>query len=181
MYTLAPVRQYDTLAPNVLRANRLAAAIYMTCQGRLFLLSGEEFGRTKQGAHNTYEAPIAINRLDWERAWDNHALVDYYRGLIALRKQLPGLCDKGTDARTRVLHAEVPCAHCVRVTLDNTGGVWDTIQLIYNASDREIPVTETGWELLVDADSSFLWQNPQPVQQAQVQPVSAMVLGKRAR
>lgn len=181
VYTLDPARQYDRLTPEVLRANRLAAAIYMTCQGRLFLLSGEEFGRTKEGAHNTYKAPIARNRLDWERAWDNHALVDYYRGLIALRKQLLGLCDKGIDARKRLLHTEIPCAQCVSVTLDNTGGAWDTIKLIYNASDHEVPVTETGWEVLADADSSFLWQEPQPVEGTAVPPVSAMILGKRAR
>lgn len=179
VYTLDPARQYDRLTPEVLRANRLAAAIYMTCQGRLFLLSGEEFGRTKEGAHNTYQAPITLNRLDWQRAWDNHALVDYYRGLIALRKQLPALCDKRIEARGRILHTEIPCAQCVSVTLDNTGGVWDTIRLIYNASDHEVPVAETGWEVLADADSSFLWQDAKPAQGAAVQPVSAMILGKR--
>ena len=31
-----------------LRANRFAAALYMTFQGNLFFLSGEEFARTKQ-------------------------------------------------------------------------------------------------------------------------------------
>lgn len=181
VYTLDPARKYDTFTPAVLRANRLAAAIYMTCQGRLFLLSGEEFGRTKQGAHNTYQSSITINRLDWERAWENHALVEYYRGLIALRKQLPGLCDKGENAWKRVLHSEVLTERCVRITLDNTGGIWDTIQLIYNASNQEVAVSETGWDLLVDADSSFLWQNPQPMHQPWVQPGSALILGKRAK
>ena len=84
------------------RQYRLAAGIYLTCQGRLFFLSGEEFARTKGGLEDSYNAPIAINRMDWERAWEERELADYYRGLIALRKQLPGLCDKspqggGTD------------------------------------------------------------------------------------
>ena len=33
----------------VMKAYRLAAAIYFTCQGRIFFLSGEEFARTKEG------------------------------------------------------------------------------------------------------------------------------------
>ena len=32
-----------------MRANRMAAAVYMTCQGRIFFLSGEEASRTKGG------------------------------------------------------------------------------------------------------------------------------------
>lgn len=44
--TMDPSRNFDRLDPALLRANRLAAAICFTCQGRLFLLSGEEFART---------------------------------------------------------------------------------------------------------------------------------------
>ncbi len=36
--TMDPRRQYDRLDPAILQANRLAAAICFTCQGRLFLL-----------------------------------------------------------------------------------------------------------------------------------------------
>ena len=46
-----------------IRINKMAAAMYMTCQGNLFFLSGEEFARTKDGLENTYNAPIELNRL----------------------------------------------------------------------------------------------------------------------
>ncbi len=49
VFTVDPQKQYNGFSPQALRANRLAAAICFTCQGRLFLLSGEEFGRTKEG------------------------------------------------------------------------------------------------------------------------------------
>ena len=78
--------------------NKLAAAIYMTCQGHLFMLSGEEFARTKDGHENTYNSPISLNRLDWKRAYKYEELSTFYEGLIALRKQLPGLCDKSETA-----------------------------------------------------------------------------------
>lgn len=80
-----------------MRANRMAA-VYMTCQGRIFFLSGEEASRTKGGLENSYNAPIEINRLDWNRMYEQYELVEYYSGLIALRKRLPGLCDKSKDA-----------------------------------------------------------------------------------
>lgn len=76
---------------DLLRANKLAAAIYFTCQGRIFLLSGEEFARTKEGLENSYNASIEINRIDWNRAYERTDLREYYKGLIALRKQLPAL------------------------------------------------------------------------------------------
>ena len=46
----------------LLRVNKLAAAVYMTCQGNLFLLSGEEFARTKDGEENSFNLPIELNR-----------------------------------------------------------------------------------------------------------------------
>lgn len=73
-----------------MRLNRMAAALYMTCQGSLFLLSGEEFARTKDGLEDSYNAPIAINRLDWEQAWKNRDLVDYYRGCSLSGDSSPG-------------------------------------------------------------------------------------------
>ena len=73
-----------------MRLNRMAAALYMTCQGTLFLLSGEEFARTKNGLEDSFNAPIALNRLDWKQAWENRSLVEYYKGLIALRTMLAG-------------------------------------------------------------------------------------------
>ena len=178
--TMDPQQNFDDPAPQVMRASRLAAAIYMTCQGRLFLLSGEEFGRTKQGEDNTHKAPIELNRLDWERAWQNRELVEYYQGLIALRKQLPALCDKTEQAGKRLLHSQVPAARCVTALLEN-GGRWSKLLLAYNASSHpvELELEEGEWELLADERSSFWWQEHPAVQSAQVQPMAAMILGKR--
>src|SRR5699024_1254897 len=77
-----------------MRVNRMAAAVCLTCQGTPFLLSGEEFARTKGGRDTTYNAPISMQRLDGERTWQEQDLVEDYRGLIGLRGQLPGRCHK---------------------------------------------------------------------------------------
>ena len=158
---------------------RLAAAIELTCRGHIFMLSGEEFARTKEGNDNSYNAPIALNRLDWQRAYEYTELREYYRGLIALRKSCPGLCDK--DPGTRVLDRwEQPGA--LGICLDNSGPRGTgRLCLIYNASLS--PVThklpEGDWEICADGYSSLLWEDP-PMDNDTVTcpPISAMILRK---
>lgn len=180
VFTLDPQKQYDKFSSQVLRANRLAAAICFTCQGRLFLLSGEEFGRTKEGEGDTYCSPISLNRLDWERAWQNRELAEYYQGLFALRKTLPALCDKSIEARDRILQSKILRSGCVQALLDNTGGNYRQLMLVYNASHTPQSISlADGWFLLADGENSFLWREEHPVSQLEVSPVSAMILGKK--
>ncbi len=56
VYTLDKAKDFDHSSENVIRANRLAAAINFCCQGHLFLLAGEEYGRTKCGVRNSYNS-----------------------------------------------------------------------------------------------------------------------------
>ena len=72
-------------AEDVLDANLLAAGIIGTSAGLPFMLSGEEFARTKYGNDNSFESGSGINELDWQRASDMRGLVRYYADLIALR------------------------------------------------------------------------------------------------
>ena len=83
--------EFTAADSTALAQNRLAAGIYLTSFGLPFLQAGEEFARTKKGKGNSYRSSPALNRLDWERAEKYHALVDYYRGLLALRARFPRL------------------------------------------------------------------------------------------
>ena len=40
----------------------------------------------------------ALNRLDWERAYEYQELRQYYQGTDRSSKQLPSLCDKSEEA-----------------------------------------------------------------------------------
>ncbi|MDO5411307.1 MAG: type I pullulanase [Lachnospiraceae bacterium] len=182
-----------------LERNKLAAAVYMTCQGSLFFLSGEEFARTKDGEENSYNAPIELNRLDWERAYQYSDLRRYYQGLIALRKQLPGLCDKSANAGKRIFGqwkrdgaagfyvenqenkgTEESAACCLPV---HSG--WKTLAVVYNRTEKPVSVLlpegeEGEWEVLVDKNSSFCWMEDRKVsKKATAAPVSALILGKK--
>lgn len=177
-YTLGEDRE------TLLAANRLAAAINFCCQGHVFFLAGEEFGRTKNGVKNTYNAPAELNRLDWERAWEFHALVAYYQGLIALRKQLPGLCDKSARAGERFLWVRDVGENCAAALVDNRGGSpWRQLLLIFNAGSSACPVAlPTGnWVWLADGESSFLWRTPIAGGKGiTIPPSSAGILGQQS-
>ena len=75
--------------------NRLAAGIVMTCKGMPFFQAGEEFARTKQGEGNSFKSPWQLNKIDWTRALEQEELVNYYRGLLKLRRkfQAYGTCE----------------------------------------------------------------------------------------
>ncbi len=183
VFTMTGGRDYEALHPSVLRANRLAAAMLFCCQGHLFMLSGEEFGRTKQGVKNSYRSPVAINRMDWRRAWENRAMVEYYRGLIALRKQLPGLTDKTVLAGERLLEATDIEPGAALLRLDNRAqhSAYSELCMVFNTSDRDVQVQlpQGEWTLLCDGESSWLWKAGMTASgSAEVKAAACLILGK---
>ena len=67
-------------------------------------------------------------------------LVEYYRGLIRLRKKLPGLCDKSPEAAARVMCRRIHGEGVVSFLVDNRASrpsPWEELFIVYNASDRE--------------------------------------------
>ena len=181
VYTMDPNRQFLGSNPELRKASRLAAAMLFCCQGRPFFLAGEEFARTKGGIKNSYCSSSEINRLDWARAWENRFLVDYYRGLIALRQQLPAFTDKSAEAGKRLLWAKDFGPNCAGVCLDNRDGTrWPRLLAVFNCSDVpcSLPLPEGRWQLLCDGDSSFRWQQNVPLsERCTLQPGTALILG----
>ena len=176
-------RRFTQKHEDILRANKLAAAIAFCCQGQLFMLSGEDFARTKLGVRNTYQSPLRINRLDWKRRVRFRALAEYYRGLIALRKQLPALCDKRETAQHRLLEESEIAPGAAAVLLDNGGGKSPYAQLMILVNTRTDECTAhlpgDGWAVLCDGESSMLWKKPKPAPQACVlAPLTLTLLGK---
>jgi len=162
--TVAGDRRFVPLRESVLRANKLAAATYFCCQGRPFFLGGEEFGRTKLGERNSYRSSLRINRMDWNRAGKGRELVNYYRGLIALRKKLPALQDKSTQAGERIREVWEIGPRAAAIRMDNTGAgsTFDELLLCFNY-DREavhLDLPQGQWTVLADEEDSFLHEHP---------------------
>ena len=181
--TMDEKKEFSGYQMQILRANRMAAAINFCCQGRPFFLAGEEFARTKNGIKNSYCSDSRINQLDWNRAWQNRELVDYYRGWIELRKQLPGLCDKTEQAQKRILWTQQINPDCVVICMDNTGGnsKWGQLLMVFNGSENPYTGTMPAgiWQLLADGISSFQWKEKFVATNiVTVEPVSVAVIGK---
>ena len=61
----------------------------MMSSGTPLMQAGEEMLRTKNGDENSFKSSDAINNIDWESLTpnsDQYAMMQYYKGLIALRK-----------------------------------------------------------------------------------------------
>ena len=72
--------------------NRLAATILFTALGKAMIYEGQEFLRSKWGIPNTYNRGDALNAVRWtdrDRPLARQAM-DYYRGLIQLRRSAEG-------------------------------------------------------------------------------------------
>ena len=96
--------QHARLTSKQLKINKLAAFVLMVSQGKVMIHEGQEFARSKVIAataapdtnvgkidHNSYEKDNETNWLNFHHAEINKALLDYYRGLIAIRKTYSAL------------------------------------------------------------------------------------------
>lgn len=69
--------------------DRLSASIALLAQGVPFMQAGQEFLRSKNGDSNSYKSSDSVNSLKWNLRATNKTTVNYYKGLIALRKAHP--------------------------------------------------------------------------------------------
>ena len=170
----------DTVA---LAQNRLAAGIYLTSFGLPFMQAGEEFARTKKGVGNSYRSSPALNRLDWNRAEQYHALVDYYRGLLALRAAFPrlGSTDRHAPEALQFFALEQPLVGWMLPAVWGDGAAWSALCVFYNPTDTACTVSLPAgqWKLLSDGTSSSLWRGQSRVftGKAPLAPYSATIFG----
>ena len=170
----------DTVA---LAQNRLAAGIYLTSFGLPFMQAGEEFARTKKGVSNSYRSSPTLNRLDWNRAEKYHALVDYYRGLLALRAAFPrlGSTDRHAPEALQFFALEQPLVGWTLPAVWGDGAAWSALCVFYNPTDTSctVPLPAGQWKLLSNGTSSSLWRGASRVftGNAPLAPYSATIFG----
>ena len=176
--------EYGAMDSVALAQNRLAAGIYLTCMGLPFWQAGEEFARTKKGQGNSYRSSPALNRLDWQRAQQFHELVDYYRGLIGLRRYFPRLSalDTASPAAIQFFSLEQPLVGWQLPANCGDGALWQALCVFYNPTGQEkaVPLPEGNWKLLSDGISSSLWRGESQIRSGQtvLLPYSATIFGK---
>lgn len=142
----------------------LSNAIVLTSQGIPFLHAGVEMARTKSSDHNSYRSPDSINQIDWERKGNYKNVFEYYKNMIALRKQHPAFRMNSTE----MIHAHLEFISVFNKERGNeeknvvafilkenaNGDSWKDILVIYNANKTpvKINVPNNKWTIVVEGD-----------------------------
>ena len=187
----------DAKREELIRMNKMAAAIYMTAQGIPFIYAGEEYLREKFDANgkrveNSYNAPDSVNKIRWdvlEKA-ETAAVRDYYKGLIALRKahaalRLTTKADVAANVTYRWITNELVLFD-IKGKDSVPGETSDGIVVIFNATNTAKAVNLNdhnvacgNWEVHVDGRKAGTKALATITDgKVEVAPVSAMVLVK---
>ena len=153
--------------------------------GNIFIQAGEEFARTKKGEDNSYNLSADLNKLDWSRAYEYHELVEYYKGLIELRKKIKNLYINTADCVKNVKFIETKMENVVAFTIknnNNNDGLWNELYVVYNSSEKDVKldIPDGKWQLLINKDSSEIFKTKVDCKnEINVLEKSAVILGRK--
>jgi pullulanase len=143
---------------DLIKMDKLSNAIVLTSQGVAFLHAGAEMLRTKQGIANSFNSADSINQIDWSRKSKYKAVFDYYKGLIALRKNHPAFRMPSTQmiqSHLNFLDTKDPNVVAYQLSGNANGDRWKNIMLIFNGNtaDKKITIPQSNWTLAADGNT----------------------------
>lgn len=120
-----------------IKMNKLCFNIMMTSQGIPFFHAGNEFLRSKKGNHNSYNAPLSINGINWYDKKTHYAFYLYVKDLIELRKTHDCFRIKDTELIKKNIHfvdigISGPNAIVYSIHVDNEKD-YDCLLIVHNA------------------------------------------------
>lgn len=181
VYTLMDKPDFVKRDEGILKRYKMAAGIYFTCLGIPFFQAGEEGARTKLGEGNSYQSSPVLNQLDWKRIYEFKDLVEFYKGLIAIRRGFSGFYRKDRGVLEKLHFVKMPLEDMVAFRLEGNGEeeYWEEVFVIYNGNMLKtvVDVPEGDWEVLCDGVKTCCGRDAGP--QMIVNEFSVMILGKR--
>ena len=150
------------LLPMQLKLNKLAALFLFTSRGITMIHAGQEFARSKvipldtkapdehKGMidHNSYDKDNETNYINYNHAKINEELLNYYKGLIKLRKKYDAFRRADYDDVNFIKIEKNPFAIGYKVTFDN-----DVFLVFLNANPKKkekFILPEGEWNILVN-------------------------------
>jgi len=185
------IDSFVKLNPLELTLNKLAALFLFTSQGITMIQEGAEFARTKvipynedipdanKGRidNNSYDKDNSTNYMNYKHAEINSDLVDYYKGLIALREKYPAFRRANYNNVIFYNTNDNPFALGYHLNYKDEHFI-----ILFNA-DREKPesfdLPEGEWEILADKDKAGVEQLGVLSEKVELQPSTGMVLLKK--
>ncbi|MDZ7262262.1 MAG: alpha-amylase family glycosyl hydrolase, partial [candidate division KSB1 bacterium] len=179
------------LSQKQMKLNKLAALILFTSQGPVMIHEGQEFARSKVIAHtdvpdtdagkidhNSYNKDNQTNWLNFRHRELNIDLVNYYKGLIALRKAHPAFRRSHRDD-IQFLDCDTPFAFGYLIKRNSSDDTNDFLVLLNGNPQRKATflLPEGQWAIAVDGKKV----RPEPFQEkiigtVTLEPTSGMVL-----
>ena len=160
------VDDHIKLTPVQLKLNKLAALFLFTSQGITMVHSGQEFARSKvipsnlkvkdpnhgKMDHNSYNKDNETNYINYKHAELNKDLLNYYKGLIELRKKFPAFRRAAYNEIHFLDHQKSKFG--VGFILKSHG---DELVILLNADQQlslDFKLPEGTWEVLADKNNA---------------------------
>ena len=174
------------LSDKQLALNKLGALFLFTSQGITFMHEGQEWARSKviaetnvfdnnigQIDHNSYNKDNETNWLSWDEKELNIELVDYYKGLIQLRKKYPEFRhSEPEDFEFLDVGEQVALAYILQnkfiVALNGD-----------SENNLEFDLLKGEWSYLIDSEKIDLNSNKTVSEKLVIKPTSGIVLIKK--
>jgi len=169
--------------------HKLLAVSLFSSQGIVMVSEGQEFGRSKVIAdtyaldphigtidHNSYAKDNETNWLDYGNRDMNRKLVEFYKGLIKLRKEFRGL---GGAQPEHIMHIETDDSLCAILRIDtNELGDDADLLVILNASQRTVDSTNIPgrWRVLTDGADVYDRASAPEFDATAIHPRTGMIL-----
>lgn len=156
------------LTPYQMKLNKLGALFLLTSQGMAMIHEGQEFARSKvisgkdgvkdrdEGKidHNSYNKDNETNYINYKHAEINKELLNYYIGLIALRKNYDAFRRAEYEDITFYEHPMSDFGFAYILKHDQ-----DVFIVLFNADNRkelDFTLPDGAWQVLVDKNSAGL-------------------------
>ena len=148
----------DTSTDYIKGHQKQANAIVLTGQGIPFLHAGVEMMRSKDGNHNSYNSSDEVTQIDWSLKSENQYVVDYYKGLIELRKSNKAFrLMTQEEVQENLTFNEKVDEEVVAFILNSYEESADKIAVIHNVSDevKTVSLGEDGkWSIVVNGEEA---------------------------
>ena len=184
------LEKHVQLTERQMKINKLAALILLSSQGPVMIHEGQEFARSKVVANsvipdtsagkidcNSYNKDDATNWINYTYRDMNSALVDYYRGLIALRKAYSEFRRaKRKDIRFLLSGSESDFGFFIDLHLQKEN---HPILVLLNSDperETEFALPQGKWGVLVNQDTAGTGMIEEISESTVVLPISGMVL-----
>ena len=151
---IANLERHAKLSAQALALNKLAAMFLFSAQGPIMLHAGQEYARSKviarmQGVvdpdvgkldRNSYNKDSETNYLNYRHAAANQGLVDYYKGLITLRKLYPNAFGSASKQDIEFLETGKEYVIAFRVKNSGTGAATPKSFIVILNGERTQPL-----------------------------------------